>query len=513
MNLWVHIVRSSIVVYADSEKRKFLDEFAQINPTGSRAIYSTISEEFDSMSEISRDKFDTIIRRGIPTVFRDAGSDFKELLSLSCDDFSKRWPRTPMRAEYTGADHEVMVELGEGDLWINNTRAPLGMNLPEDCDTAESQNSRPSVGPYVLHIKDRVRRSLKKEISDMFPGLRWARGFPQTLLDAHTRDSIEFWFQPVGGGTFAHNDGYCRSVMSVQLRGKKKWSFMMIPEVQVLSRDIFNEFDSGIYDSNHKWIPDFEVTLGEGDAVYFPPGYMHETRTIEGPSETDQCATSMTFTVSIPMPTRYIRRFLNRLSTSPEVSHCMETWESYVTLNSTLVDWDIPVESSEQPQLIAQSIISTVDTNGDFRITIDELERYFLAEIKSENIINFYSPKKRSARTGDMTPLFDPHFQLTDTMIQEGLRVRAKDTFEMWDVDEDGIATIDEIRNVLEYFQYYTYRSKLVQSAMMNGEQHFEFGSEILKKRLDLVDAILGKLRPVPPKIQQQPTRISKDEL
>jgi hypothetical protein len=98
-------------------------------------------------------------------------------------------------------------------------------------------------------------------------------------------------------------------------------------------------------------------------------------------------------------------------------------------------------------------------------------------------------------------------------MIQEGLRVRAKDTFEMWDVDEDGIATIDEIRNVLEYFQYYTYRSKLVQSAMMSGEEHFEFGSEILKKRLDLVDAILGKLRPVPPKIQQQPTRISKDEL
>ena len=87
---------------------------------------------------------------------------------------------------------------------------------------------------------------------------------------------------------------------------------MLAPDIKNLSRDVFDEFDSGIYDSVHKWAPDVEYTLQEGDGILFPPGYMHETRTVAGPSESDTCATSITF--NIPLPIRLLVIFSVRLA-------------------------------------------------------------------------------------------------------------------------------------------------------------------------------------------------------
>ena len=39
---------------------------------------------------------------------------------------------------------------------------------------------------------------------------------------------MEIWFGPGhSAGALAHNDGYCESVMSIQLRGEKKWREMV----------------------------------------------------------------------------------------------------------------------------------------------------------------------------------------------------------------------------------------------------------------------------------------------
>jgi len=201
---------TSLVGAYDESKISYLREYAELNPDGSRATFGTVYKVADSIHTMGRSDLDSLIRRGVPTVLKNVGEGFNALKELSCDQFAERWPSTPMRAEYTGSPTEVMIPLGNKSSWINNTRSPSGITLPDDCESEDSKDSRPSASPYVLHIKDRVKRSIKQEISRMFPGLPQAKSSDsQTLLDAHTRDSIEFWFQQVGAGTFAHNDGYC----------------------------------------------------------------------------------------------------------------------------------------------------------------------------------------------------------------------------------------------------------------------------------------------------------------
>lgn len=511
------VLVSGLAGASDKMKQRFLDEYASNSAAGSRASFETVYKQADSIQSLSRLELDNLVRKGVPTVLKGVADSLIDLRNLSCDKFAEKWPSTPMRAEYTGSPTEVMVQLGDKSSWINNTRSPSGITLPEDCDSEDSKGSRPSVSPYVLHIKDRVKRSIKQEISRMFPGLPQAQQSPQTLLDAHTRDSIEFWFQQVGGGTFAHNDGYCHSVMSVQLRGKKKWSFMLSPEIHDLSRDVFDEFDSGIYRSGvHSWAPDFEMILEEGDAVFFPPGYMHETRTVDGPSAEDQCATSMTFNVPLPMPSRFIRTFLNRFSASPEVSHCMNRWESFFTMNSSLTEWETPLSTSTLPTSIASRIMSLVDQDRDGTISLEEVETYFFSQ--DANVVGFFEPGTYNERFGDMMLMFDPRYKLSESMIREGLEIRAKDTLEMWDIDRDGLATLDEISRVIDYFQYYKFRANLIQRATSfsdpeTGESGpLEIGSELFKERLTLVDEIMNRIRPIRPALENLDT-LAKDEL
>ena len=287
--------------------------------------------------------------------------------------------------------------------------------------------------------------------------------------------------------------------------------------------DVFDEFDSGIYVSQvHTWVPDFEMILEPGDAVYFPPGFMHETRTVEGPSSdtaaADQCATSMTFNVPLPMPSRYIRTFLNRFSASPEISHCMPRWESYVTMNSTLQEWGNPTPDSTVPFTIASQILQVVDTNNDSVVTLEELEFYFSSQ-NDDNVKQFYNPGVYTGRLGDLTLMFDPRYKLSEEMIKEGLMIRAKDTLEMWDIDGDNIATKDEIESVIDYFHYYKFRTNLIDTATKisdpnTGERKpLHVGTEAYKERLEIVDMVMKRIRPNPPTLKARKETVTRDEL
>ena len=500
---------------ADPIKLAYLSKFLIPNEPGHPARFA-IPEYSVHELPFGRSEFESVVRRGIPSVFHGVVSHSDPLRNLSCSDFSVRWPDASMRAEYTGRpEPDTFVKLGDSN-WVNETKSPIGMNSPSrDCDDNVSRESRPDVAPFVWHVKDRVTRSIKEEISGMFKGLRFLDG--GSLMDAHIRDSMEFWFQQVGAGTFAHNDGYCHSVFSVQLRGHKKWRLMLAPQVEKLSRDIFDEFDSGIYNSVHKWEPDLEVILEEGDGILFPPGYMHETRTIEGPTQEDRCATSVTFNIPLPMPSRFIREFLPRFSVSREIHQCMRRWESFVTARASATKWERPVPDSQQPLLLTEEIFARVDSNQDNHISLEELETYLQSSSESDVF-----RKMKSVEFGDLTFVFDPRRRPTEEMFLEAFRLRAKDTLDMWDVNEDEMASFDEVKDVVEYFQYYRWRQELVDTAVTVEDSSGEFldipiGSEPFKKRLAIVEEILSKVRPSgPPEIEKSKYpryEIKRDEL
>jgi hypothetical protein len=498
----------------DIRKSLYLDRFVVRNHSGSSPSYVISSVQATPDSGISSSAFENVVRRGIPSVFVGVASEELNLRGLSCADYSGRWPNASMRAEYTGREEsEAFLKLGDG-AWVNETRPPVGMNSPNvDCDDQQARESRPEVAPFVWHVKDRVTRSIKEEIARLYKGLPFlSKG---SFMDEQTRDSMEFWFQQVGAGTFAHNDGYCHSVFSVQLRGKKKWRLMLAPEVTKLSRDVFDEFDSGIYNSVHKWAPDFEVVLNEGDGILFPPGYMHETRTVDGPSEEDRCATSVTFNIPLPLPSRFIREFMARFSVSREIHQCMRRWESFVTAQVGSIEWGKPVPDNAQPKEIAVDIFTRIDSNADKEISLVEITKYLT---ESEESLKFRD--QRSVHFADMAFVFSPRRTPSNEMQTEALHARAQDTLDMWDVNEDGIATFEEVKDVVEFFQYYRWRQEVVDSAVTlqttAGETfNLPIGSDPFTKRLELVEKILEKIRPEPPVLDRSkyPHINRRDEL
>ena len=500
------------VMSTDSVKEAYLMAHIEKRTETSGGTFETPVYPSHVDSRMSRSDFERIVRLGIPTVFSGVARDWSEIRSVSCADFSSRWPDASMRAEYTGlSESEVFLKLGD-KRWLNDTKAPKGVLSPTaECDDDEAKQSRPEVAPFVWHVKDRVSRSIKSEIAAMTKGFHFLS--TDSIIDAHARDSMEFWFQQVGAGTFAHNDGYCHSVFSVQLRGQKKWRLMLAPEMKNLSRDVFDEFDSGIYDSVHKWEPDLEYVLQEGDGILFPPGYMHETRTVGGPSESDTCATSVTFNIPLPMPTKFVRTFLPRFSVSREIHQCMRRWESFVTASVKPVKWSNPVPGSEQSQTITSGLFSAIDANNDELISLSEIEQHLLRRRDEFR-------KSKSVYFGDVTFVFEPARELTEDMLEEALKIRAKDTLDMWDVNGDSFASRAEVRDVIEYFHFYRWRQELVDSAVSvagpDGERmDLPIGSDAFKQRLEIVEKITAKIRPEPPILDpaRYPLIATRDEL
>ena len=129
--------------------------------------------------------------------------------------------------------------------------------------------AQPKHAPYIFHVKDEQGGELKQEIQKNF---RAPYFFNDPVNTATANSTFEVWFSPGReAGAKAHNDGYCESVMSVQLTGPKRWRFMLTPEQPTIFES-FDEFDGGIYPLN-KWDPEFDSVNQENGAIVFPPGY------------------------------------------------------------------------------------------------------------------------------------------------------------------------------------------------------------------------------------------------
>ena len=500
----------SLLFAFDTTKFEFLSSYLGEPDAYAIPSYEIPTITASEIGSVSPQHFESIVRKGIPTVFRGAGSQWGDMRDLSCADFAARWPDAVMRAEYTGEEEEVFLPLKAEHIWAQSARVPLDVHVPEvECEKdVNAKDSRPIFSPYVLHVKDRVRLSIKQEIGKMYPGLPWATS---KLLDAHVRDSMEFWFQQVGAGTFAHNDAYCHSVFSMQLRGAKKWRLMLTPEVERLGRDVFDEFDSGIYDSVHQWEPDFEVILNEGDGILFPPGFMHETRTVAAPFNStteDTCGTSVTFNIPLAMPSKLVRTFLSRFSVSRELHQCMGRWESFATLSAKRVFWNTPDPPNSRGHLVqekelADSVLARVDTNGNGIVELVELETYLT--IGDDEDVSIFKARK-SIDTGDVYLAFSYGQNITAEMANEAMHIRAVDTMQMWDINEDGFATRAEILQVLEYFHYFKYRQSLVDKAITDKAEDgtvivFPIGSAPFVRGMEIVDYIMARNMPDGPPV------------
>jgi len=150
--------------------------------------------------------------------------------------------------------------------------------------------------------------------------------------------SSELWLSPPKAGAQARLDPHLAATMALQLAGSTRWrlsqvaerSFAsMIPEYQdggevyTQASDGWKAFEVASTGQVHRqkpdgWKPQYLVVLEAGDALFYPPGIIHEELSVG-----DVCSLSLTHQYTIPMPARYYRRNLRRFR------HCGDLFESW----------------------------------------------------------------------------------------------------------------------------------------------------------------------------------------
>lgn len=195
----------------------------------------------------------------------------------------------------------------------------------------------PQVAPFYWGIKDvqyqdaarspTWRKSMLKKVQQSFV----LPPFMEKSNEMSFKTTPEFWFAVGGGGAKAHMDTHIQSTVTVQIAGTKRWR--MAPMEARRAPYLAMIYKDGAVYKAGEWMPLFSVTLHPGDAMFFPPGIVHETLTVS-----DDCASSVTFQFNSPWAARYYRRFFPRVRRTADIHEAWLQIEEWATLMRSKTD-------------------------------------------------------------------------------------------------------------------------------------------------------------------------------
>jgi len=425
-----------------------------------------------TLTSPTHDEFVYHVRKGYPIVVSDwaKGMIYNKWTGA---DFAKEFPFGYMKAEYIdhmkgfkAKQHDIKMIDGEKRFNMGtfkpNTKIPWHNFSRPASKSYKDDPQKPETGPYVWHVKDELKGNQKKLVQARFEA-------PPFLNDNLNKDfmntTFEMWFSPgKGAGAGAHNDGYCESVVSISLRGEKKWRKMLEPEMTFF--DSYDEFDGGIYKAG-KWNPDLGFVLKPGGAIIWPPGYLHETRTL--PPADGECGTAITLQFAFPQPVQFLRAFLPRLALSAEVGQCLgfegKAWGDYAYM---FVKGIKPNPKQENMQKQKETILKTLDSDGDGKITVDEVIKHFKSGQASPGLAG----RKESYSKKDFELFY---------------RFLAEDTVAYHDKDDDMVVSTQELWDSLVQWNVVRVRMfnglKLVNSADKKGLEEYERSLDVLRRK------------------------------
>jgi hypothetical protein len=208
-------------------------------------------------------------------------------------------------------------------------------------------------------------------------------------------DNAEFWLGAKGTGARAHMDSHCISTLSVVLSGERRWRIGPAPRMPRgagKSRKDDVVFDDGVA-YKLGWKPMFEFVAKEGDAVIFPPGWIHETFNVA-----QGCTAALTTQFVSPKPVRYWRNYYQRLRRIGDLNPC---WMEMFGLGSLgLLKKVEKLKTAEVRSIaeqhfkndIANKTASTAlkafyDLNEDGQISEAEFVNTFLAWVETEKAV------------------------------------------------------------------------------------------------------------------------------
>ena len=269
----------------------------------------------------------------------------------------------------------------------------------------QQDSSAPPFAPFYWGVREhqqgdlgskKVMNRIKQLISTSVPSFMDKRNAKSLF------DNAEFWMGAKGTGARAHMDSHCISTLSVVLHGERRWRIGPVPRLAKgagRSPDGEVVFDDGVA-YKLGWKPMFEFTLKEGEAVLFPPGWIHETlNTAEG------CTIALTTQFDMPIPVRYYRSFYNRLRRVGDLNAC---WQWMTKWPGAKPMKDLAKAKATAEQLYAKNRahfkeqqVDFFDLNEDGNVTQNEFVNTFVAWAATEHAVK--NEKKKNLPKCDMS--------------------------------------------------------------------------------------------------------------
>eukprot|EP00316_Scyphosphaera_apsteinii_P008723 CAMPEP_0119301622 /NCGR_PEP_ID=MMETSP1333-20130426/3371_1 /TAXON_ID=418940 /ORGANISM="Scyphosphaera apsteinii, Strain RCC1455" /LENGTH=476 /DNA_ID=CAMNT_0007303745 /DNA_START=17 /DNA_END=1444 /DNA_ORIENTATION=- len=396
----------------------------------------------ERVRNVSPEHFAELVSRGQPFVIEDAARGLP-LLGKGCDFYAERWPNASMRAEYhderrTGKEWQIFFDPEEGETKIPLSN-PLWWNTQRPAQPRRAMHKHMAglagklSGPYIWHVKDQEPIETKRSVQQ-----HW--GVPYFLNESamnsfESYESFEFWFALPGGGTMAHGDAYCEMTLSMQLKGRKRWRMMMLPPLDS-PEHLFNTHDGYIYETDN-WVPESETLVSEGEAIIFPPNYMHETYIHPDENDESDCTVATTFQFVYPHSARYLRAFLPRMAMSSlqDEERCVqERWAHLALL-------DPPSKKAFNGDADhASRVLADMDSDRSGDISYSEFSTFF------------HESPSRHARWAHQEPYTDGKHHGTspspEVRLQMAAEILEANLHNMWsfqDLNRDGLLTAAEI--------------------------------------------------------------------
>eukprot|EP00928_Gymnodinium_smaydae_P076399 TRINITY_DN59425_c0_g1_i1.p1 TRINITY_DN59425_c0_g1~~TRINITY_DN59425_c0_g1_i1.p1 ORF type:complete len:414 (+),score=32.59 TRINITY_DN59425_c0_g1_i1:133-1374(+) len=335
---------------------------------------------------LSRTMFDSLVTNGSAFVVRGAATT-SGLRNWTCS-------RLQADPDFRGAEVQLMYdESGEGLTKLSNDFEASA----RDSRAHVADESAPGRGPLYFGIKD-------IQFADADTPSSWTKGMlhkiqnlthlpafmhPENLwrpnpegvseLDSFY-SSPEMWISTASSGAQAHIDHHTSTTVSLQLSGSKRWRLSQVPARQsVTQKSLYG--DGAIYHlSGKRWTPHYDMTLEEGDALFFPPGTIHETTNVGS-----SCALSITYQFSVPMPARYYRSNLRSFRRCGDMLESWALMDQWISVIRRLLhdQHDNKVDSLDRSILLRdaddvdrfflQDAFTFVDTDGNDQVTTAEL--------------------------------------------------------------------------------------------------------------------------------------------
>eukprot|EP00927_Polykrikos_kofoidii_P028133 TRINITY_DN24617_c0_g1_i1.p1 TRINITY_DN24617_c0_g1~~TRINITY_DN24617_c0_g1_i1.p1 ORF type:complete len:517 (+),score=68.06 TRINITY_DN24617_c0_g1_i1:105-1553(+) len=320
-------------------------------------VVPTVPLDARRLSNLTRETFDRLIVDG--KVFVVPGlSDNWKMRDWDCDFFQKdaEFKKAEVRQQYT---NEAKAHVKFQEDW-QSTKTPTGVASAE----------APELAPFYWGIKDvqyddgwkspTWKKSMLKRVQKSFK-------LPDFMAKSNERDfktTPEFWMGTVGSGAKAHMDSHVQATVSVQLAGTKRWRLKtMGPRLAPYLASIYNDGD--VYKESESWDPTFNVTLRKGEALFFPPGTIHETLAVG-----EACSSSVTFQFRAPFAARFYRRFFPRIRRTADIHEAWPYIREWATLGFSGFESGLSYVEAKQK---APAMFNTVDKNGDGILSVTEI--------------------------------------------------------------------------------------------------------------------------------------------